>query len=143
MFWQLKDSISTTADGVLYTADDTLPPEEEVGNIEYKLKLIGKSPERLEQLATQMKWRLTEGNGEALYEIGIADNGQLIGLTPEELEASLITLKNIAEKLSADCSVIRQRSVPTGITLPERHVMEVLVRKRVNEEHFLEVNPHC
>lgn len=30
----------------------------EVGNIEYKLKLVGTSDSRLEHLTTQMKWRL-------------------------------------------------------------------------------------
>lgn len=47
-----------------------LPPEEEEGNIEYKLKLINPSPSRLQHLVTQLKWRLREGQGEAIYEIG-------------------------------------------------------------------------
>lgn len=38
-----------------------LPPEPQHGNIEYKLKLINPSPNRLQQLITQMKWRLEEG----------------------------------------------------------------------------------
>lgn len=38
-----------------------LEPEPQEGNIEYKLKLINPSPGRLEQLVTQMKWRLEEG----------------------------------------------------------------------------------
>ncbi len=33
------------------------------------------SPERLEHLITQMKWRLGEGLGEAIYEVGVEDNG--------------------------------------------------------------------
>lgn len=39
-----------------------LPPEPQQGNVEYKLKLINPSPNRLQQLITQMKWRLEEGN---------------------------------------------------------------------------------
>ena len=39
----------------------TMPPEPQEGNIEYKLKLIDPTPERLVHLATQMKWRLAEG----------------------------------------------------------------------------------
>jgi GTPase len=34
-----------------------LPPEVEEGNVEYKLKLLNKSQERLEQLTSQLKWR--------------------------------------------------------------------------------------
>lgn len=41
---------------------EMLPPEIEQGNVEYKLKLINPSPNRLQQLVTQMKWRLEEGN---------------------------------------------------------------------------------
>lgn len=51
--------------------EDRLPPEPEQGNVEYKLKLINPSSQRFEHLVTQMKWRLREGDGEAIYQIGI------------------------------------------------------------------------
>lgn len=41
----------------------SLPPEPQQGNIEYKLKLISPTSQRLEHLVTQMKWRLREGQG--------------------------------------------------------------------------------
>lgn len=50
--------------------EDRLPPEPEQGNVEYKLKLVNPSNERFEHLVTQMKWRLREGHGEAIYQIG-------------------------------------------------------------------------
>lgn len=50
--------------------EQQLPPEPEQGNIEYKLKLINPSSQRFEHLVTQMKWRLKEGHGEAIYQIG-------------------------------------------------------------------------
>lgn len=57
-----------------YSADEgqeeKLPPEPEQGNVEYKLKLINPSNQRFEHLVTQMKWRLREGHGEAIYQIG-------------------------------------------------------------------------
>ena len=40
-----------------------LPPEPQMGNIEYKLKLVNPSATRLEHLVTQMKWRLRGGAG--------------------------------------------------------------------------------
>ncbi len=40
-----------------------LPPEPQTGNVEYKLKLVNPSDQRLEHLVTQMKWRLREGQG--------------------------------------------------------------------------------
>ncbi|CAF3917715.1 unnamed protein product, partial [Didymodactylos carnosus] len=47
---------------------------------------------RFEHLVTQMKWRLQEGQGEAIYEIGVEDCGTLSGVSAEELDASLTTL---------------------------------------------------
>lgn len=47
---------------------------------------------------SQMKWRLREGQGEAIYEIGVEDNGMLAGLSQEELEASLDTLNRMASR---------------------------------------------
>lgn len=55
---------------------ENFPPEPQFGNIEYKLKLINPSKQRLDHLVTQLNWRLKEGNGEALYEIGVADTGR-------------------------------------------------------------------
>ncbi|KAG8912749.1 hypothetical protein FRC00_003869, partial [Tulasnella sp. 408] len=47
-----------------------LVPEIEEGNVEYKLKLIAPTPARFTRLVTQLKYRLLEGGGQALYEIG-------------------------------------------------------------------------
>ena len=41
--------------------------ENDYGNIEYKLKLIDSSHERIQHLTTQMKFRIKEGDGEAFY----------------------------------------------------------------------------
>lgn len=56
-----------------------------------------------------MNWRLREGQGEAIYEIGVNDNGHLHGLTDDEMEASLKTLTTIANSLGATVSVLRRR----------------------------------
>ena len=70
-----------------------LPPEVEQGNVEYKLKLIDPSPTRFEHLVTQMKLRLQEGLGEAIYQIGVEDNGSLSGLSEDEINKSIETLR--------------------------------------------------
>ncbi len=68
----------------------------EEGNVEYKLKLLNPTSSRFEHLVTQMKWRLQEGRGEAIYEIGVADCGFLKGLADSELSMSLDTVKRMA-----------------------------------------------
>jgi hypothetical protein len=40
----------------------------------------------------QLKWRLAEGDGEAIYELGVEDNGFMYGLNEEQLSTSLDTL---------------------------------------------------
>ncbi|KAG0666596.1 hypothetical protein C6P46_004262 [Rhodotorula mucilaginosa] len=69
------------------------PEVDHQGNIEYKLKIaMPTSIHRLEKLRTQLKWRLVEGGGTAVYELGLLDNGTLVGLNQEEMEQSLKTL---------------------------------------------------
>ncbi|EZA61167.1 hypothetical protein DMN91_004628 [Ooceraea biroi] len=121
--------------------EDCLPPEPEQGNVEYKLKLINPSSQRFEHLVTQMKWRLREGQGEAIYRIGVEDNGRLAGLTKEEMKASLKTLKDMASRLGATMRVLRERvttsSASKNLTSQrnsnnnneEKKVAEVLVKK--------------
>ena len=70
----------------------TLGPEQFEGNVEYKLKLVDPSPDRFDRLVTQLKYRLTEGDGEALYEIGVGDDGTPYGLEEGPLTASTLTL---------------------------------------------------
>lgn len=115
-----------------------LPPEAEEGNIEYKLKLLNPTQYRFEHLATQMKWRLQEGRGEAVYQIGVEDNGLLVGLTEEDMKASLKTLRRMAEKVGADITVLREREVDYDSDEPHR-IAEVLVRKVPDDQQFLDL----
>ncbi|XP_077999195.1 GTP-binding protein 2-like [Glandiceps talaboti] len=117
----------------------SLPPEIEEGNVEYKLKLVNPSPFRFEHLVTQMKWRLREGQGEAIYEIGVEDNGMLAGLLDEDLEASLETLNKMAEKLGASTTILRERLIDPTAFEPCRRACEVLVRKVPDDQQFIDL----
>ena len=79
--------------------------EVESGNVEYKLKLCNPSAARFEQLVTQLKYRLEEGNGEAIYEIGVEDGGVLRGLSDDEMAKSLATLQKMCDQLEANMLV--------------------------------------
>ncbi|KAJ3095331.1 GTP binding protein [Physocladia obscura] len=92
----------------------TLPQEVEVGNVEYKLKLINPPPERLQHLVTQLKWRqvpISSRHGEAIYEIGVSDRGELVGLSRDDMRESINTLRKMGAALSADVSIIRERVI--------------------------------
>jgi GTPase len=47
-----------------------------------------------------MKWRLEEGEGEAIYEIGVEDNGLLMGPSKTDLDASMESLETMALRLA-------------------------------------------
>ncbi|KJA17683.1 hypothetical protein HYPSUDRAFT_1009056 [Hypholoma sublateritium FD-334 SS-4] len=89
-----------------------LVPEADDGNVEYKLQLLDPSPARFARLVTQMKWRLLEGGGQAYYELGVADSGDLIGLPRAELERSLETLEMMAGEIGASVIVVKEIEVP-------------------------------
>ena len=61
--------------------------------------------QRLEHLVTQMKWRLREGQGEAIYEIGVEDNGLMTGLCDVDMDSSIETLREMARRLEATIQV--------------------------------------
>ena len=84
-----------------------LPPENDAeGNVEYKSTLVNPSANRLQHLSTQMKWRLQEGGGQALYEIGVGDDGALVGLSDEEMRMSLDTLERMAAEIGASVAIV-------------------------------------
>ncbi|XP_030854561.1 GTP-binding protein 2 [Strongylocentrotus purpuratus] len=118
---------------------NNLPPEAAEGNIEYKLKLVNPSSSRFEHLVSQMKWRLREGQGEAIYEIGVEDNGMLAGLSQEELEASLDTLNRMASRLGATTTILRERCVDCEGENTDRKACEVLVRRVPDDQQFIDL----
>ena len=92
-----------------------LVPESDDGNVEYKLQLLNPSPARFARLVTQLKWRLLEGGGQAYYELGVADSGDLIGLPREELEQTLETLEMMAGEIGASVIVVKEVEVPAAL----------------------------
>lgn len=91
-----------------------LDPENEYGNVEYKLRLTDPTPERVERLVTQLKWRIREGHGEAILYLGVKDDGLFVGLTSEEIKLSLQTLELMATKIGAKTTVVNERVVESG-----------------------------
>jgi len=104
--------------------------EREEGSVEYKLKIVGVDRERLENLATQMKYRVLEGGGEAIYEIGVTNDGQLIGMTDEELRESLQNIDLVASKIGVKTTLLREVRGKRG------KVVEILVRRSKDEDGF-------
>jgi GTPase len=124
--------------------------ESDDGNIEYKIKLIDKNNERLEKLATQMRYRVDEGNGEAIYCIGVADCGDFEGLTEKEYNETIDNLKYIANKNNYSISFLSKKQVynhsivdtnnesKKNIIEEKKYVYELLVRE-INEDSYINI----
>ncbi len=86
-------------------------------NIEFKESLKSSyhlQKDRKQRLASQMKYRMERGSGEAIYFIGVDDDGNLLGLSDEKIEESLFVLKNIAEEINATILKVEKYSGDNG-----------------------------
>ena len=63
-----------------------IKPENDYGNTEYKLKLVDFTLDRVDHLTTQMIFRLNEGFGNAIYKVGVEDNGVVLGISEAEMK---------------------------------------------------------
>lgn len=78
-----------------------LNPEVEEGNKEYKRYIQNLSPHRFEQLVSQMKWRIEEGDGFAYYYLGVNDDGSIYGIDNKEFKNSIKNISKIVKKCNA------------------------------------------
>jgi hypothetical protein len=84
--------------------------EIEEGNIEYKRKLSMDNETRITTLITQMYWRLNEGNGEAIYYLGINDDGSIYKFKNNEENETLSAfnyITNVAKIKIVDIKKIK------------------------------------
>tara|TARA_X000000950_G_scaffold83119_1_gene104560 strand:- start:2056 stop:3366 length:1311 start_codon:yes stop_codon:yes gene_type:complete len=87
-----------------------LPHEVEYGNIEYKLKVTTNDSNRIDQLASQMKWRINEGNGEANYYLGVDDDGSISGINSDDYLKSYNNLLLICKMINVKILQIEKKS---------------------------------
>ena len=87
------------------------PPENDEGNKEYKWNLIPRFFDNIKKkcnkLASQMKYRLYEGDGKAVYLIGVTDDGKSIGLCEHDLYKSLYVISTAADIINTRIDKIR------------------------------------
>ena len=103
--------------------------EYDYGNVEYKLKLCDVTVQRIQELTSQMNFRLREGCGECYYEIGVEDNGHTLGISKQELEISLSVINTIAVNLGCQTKVMKLIQGEKGL------IAEMFIKKQ--EENLL------
>jgi GTPase len=85
----------------------------------------GISAQRLESLITQLRFRLGEGAGRALYKLGLKDSGTAIGMTGPEAVESLSNFDLMANRLGAAVSLVHIGRGTTPNTLVLHLAVEV------------------
>lgn len=103
-----------------------LPKESYDGNVEYKLKLTDNYEEKkYQKLATQMKYRLNEGKGKAIYIIGVCDNGNALGINYKDLIITLEKILIIVKIINAEIKKITKYDGKNGIIITMRLTLKV------------------
>lgn len=85
-----------------------------VNSDRYKLKLCDKTAGRFQQLVTQMRWRLDEGDGTAIYMVGVTDAGLMVGIPERDFDKSTQTLFRMAKANHAGAVVKTTWMGPNG-----------------------------
>ncbi|MFC7098312.1 GTPBP1 family GTP-binding protein [Halobaculum marinum] len=91
--------------------------EEEGGNIEFKTRLtraVHLAEGRMESLAAQLRHRVLSGDGEALYVVGVTDDGGIAGISPAAFSESMDVLSLLAEEADAHIHEVETWAAGTG-----------------------------
>jgi GTPase len=119
-------------------------PEDDDGYIEYKLRLDTKGKFGLEKLYSQMNWRLEEGQSllgkkEAHYLLGVKDDGELGGLTLDEINATFDIFLPIVQKCGADVIGKIERTYEKGSIIYA--IVSKKERRKIKEVNVAFVGP--
>jgi len=111
--------------------------ENDTGNKEYKLKLLNPSSNKLEQLTTQLHFRLDEGNGEAIYTLGVTDDGGLVGLTEDEFTSTKDVFNQICSKNNLTMTLLSEQKMSNS-----KVVYEYLIRENTPHK-YIDIKVAC
>lgn len=76
------------------------------GNMEYKRDFFNMTGEKLERYSTQLKYRIIEGNGKAIYIIGIEDDGKLYGISSNKIQYIINLVNHMCSNINSKINCI-------------------------------------
>ena len=129
--------------------------ENDDGNNEYKLKLFNSSQDNIEHITTQMRYRVDEGCGEAIYTIGVTDSGGVIGLDNDEYLKTKEILDIVVKKCDYTMTLLSEQVIsvssgdkevkePTGSPsqTQSKKIYEFLIREN-NHVRYVDIRVAC
>ncbi|MES1912631.1 MAG: hypothetical protein MHM6MM_004872 [Cercozoa sp. M6MM] len=119
---------------LLMSIGDDIVPEDDEGYVEYKWKLVDLTRDRISHLATQMRFRMSEGGGHCFYMLGYGDDGRARGLDDDEFDETLNSLRQVAKFLSdPEGIVVQLKLARTAKTATGKRVAVVIARQRLRQ----------
>jgi len=110
-----------------------MQPESDIGNTEYKRSLSMFDNEHINHIISQLKWRLYEGDGEAIYFIGVDDNGTIYGFTDEDdMNTSIKVISDAT--FQSDAKIYNLEYLYEN----EKKYIKVTIRKNMHELYLNE-----
>ena len=80
--------------------------EPDEGNLEYKLNLLNFTYEKFQRYSTQLLYRILEGEGKAIYIIGVKDNGEVNGIKKCEIDNTINKFNYICSNVNCSMKLI-------------------------------------
>ena len=108
--------------------------ETQDGPVEYKWTLANANEERIHHLSTQMQWRLAEGNGHALYRLGIEDDGTVSGMEPKDFKKTIENFDKVVALSNAEKVITYTHTIKKPKTKP-RLCADIHIRR--NDDQLL------
>jgi len=109
--------------------DDSLP---EFAAVTRAAAMVSPSEQEYEYIKSKVKELMEEGRGETIMELGAGEDTE--GLSEEEMQASVATLKSIADILEADCNMLRSKPCDGG-----KRTEQWLIRHKSDTRDFMEI----
>lgn len=110
-------------DDILNSLDlsENLPPESDDGTIEYKRKM--NFSENLSHRLAQLRYRLSQGNGQCIYVLGVTDLGELCGMDDDEYAETMKVMNKICEECDCIMTLLQE------VSFKGKRVQKYLVRE--------------
>ena len=144
---------------------DTVVTDAQIASISHSRALVSPTDAEYELINQRLTKLMAEGRGECIFEVGLGtdppaatDNGQpaaedaeaASGLNLADFEASVATLRSIAESQDADCVLLRERALSGvgsgtsgGDIHPDaRRTGQYLLRKRADPRVTLNIHKY-
>ena len=113
--------------------------ESDIGNIEYKRYIKFSTEKRRTSLASQLKFRLKEGNGFCIYNIGVEDNGELFNITENCYNESIENLKQMCNSVEAEIISI-EKIYPCEKKYIDKYYYKILINDIITNSQFRILN---